>query len=124
MKLGNGRIPFIHPFDAANAHILALVKLLEYKKTGDPEPVSSGKTYFVHDGQHRNLIEFCVPLIIALGSKAPSFNMPIWLAKSAAVLLESVFWVLKLVGLKVESPITRKMIVHATVDRTCSTEAA
>lgn len=124
MKLGKGRIPFIYPYDAANAHVLALVKLIEYKKPGNTIPVSSGKTYFVHDGQHRNLIEFCVPLIVAVGAKAPSFDMPLWIARSIAVMLESVFWVIRLVGFKAESPLTRKMIIHATVDRTYSTEAA
>jgi len=116
-RVGSGQnlIDTVHVDHAAQAHLLALEKML----AGDPK--ASGRAYFITDGQPVPCWEWITTILQCAGLKPPSGSISVSSAYRIGAALETLYgWV----GKTQEPPMTRFVALQLGVDHYFDISAA
>jgi nucleoside-diphosphate-sugar epimerase len=100
MRVGDGKnlIDTVHVDAAADAHLLALQKML------DRDSNASGRPYFITDGQPMECWEWIADILSFANLKPPKKSISLANAYKIGAVLE---WVFRLIGRQSEPPMTR-----------------
>jgi nucleoside-diphosphate-sugar epimerase len=112
---GTNRIDTVHVENAANAHVLALERML----AGDSR--ASGRAYFITDGQPVECWEWISTILRCAGLKPPTQRISLVNACRLGAVLEGAY---RLLGIPFEPPMTRFVALQLGVDHYFNIEAA